>query len=76
MKPYIHNHYKAAILLSHLLKVHIEEHQEFAQRQIEALGNTKEFGANTGDLINNQSGAAAVPQQGATGAFTPAEGRA
>ncbi len=54
---------------------HIQEHQQFIAEQQAALGNTKELGGNSGNLVQPDAAAQKPSGSGATGNFTPSESR-
>jgi hypothetical protein len=59
-----------------LLIAHIEEHQAHIEQRQQALGNTKEMGGNSGNLVQPDAASQGSEPRGATGNFTPSEGRA
>jgi hypothetical protein len=58
-----------------LIIEHIEEHNFYIEQQQQAIGNTKELGGNTGNLVQPDGAAQNPRTQGGRGNFTPREDR-
>jgi hypothetical protein len=54
------------------LEKHIEEHQQSAQQKASALGNSKDLGGNSGQMVNAEAGAITQPS---TTQAVPSTGR-
>lgn len=62
-------------LRTDVLEEHIEEHDAALEQQQQAIGNTKELGGNTGNLVQPDGASQNVRTQGGQGNFTPRENR-
>lgn len=65
----------AAGLNLEAVAAHMAEHQQYLDEMNSALGNTKEMGGNTGNLVQPDSARMNKQPAGKTGKYTPAEGR-
>ena len=62
-------------LRTDVLEEHMEEHMQILEQQQEALGNSKELGGNTGNVVQPDGAANNLRTQSGRGNFTPSENR-